>query len=416
MAKHRTPSRQIPARAVISFLVALALVVGAFGYLGRSTPIAPAADGDVLSVAQECQQALGYPARTAEDIDWLTKCEHALRTPEPEPTVAPTTPAPTLEPTPSPTTTVGPSPTPEPTTAPPTPSPTPTTAPPTPTPSPTAVPTPTPTPSPTPTPTPPTWPGPDTTGVPAGTTLTAYTGPCTITVAGTVIANKVVNCTISVRAPNLLIINSRINGSVENDSGSQPGRNFVIEDSEIIASANNTGVGESYYSLKRVEVRGGNRGANCFTTCEIRDSWFHANRISGSTHASGLRAGMHTTYVHNVIGCDVADTPQDGGCSASLTMYPDYSPVTDVLIQDNLIRATPGYFCSYGGATRSKPYSTDPANATLIRFIGNVYERGPSGHCGAPRDGGSITDWRRHTSNVWSDNRYDTDGVVIAQP
>lgn len=224
------------------------------------------------------------------------------------------------------------------------------------------------------------------------------------------------NCTLSIRAMNVLIINSRINGSVENGSGSQPGRNFVIEDSEIIAAANNTGIGESYYAVKRSEVRGGNRGANCFTNCEIRDSWFHGNRITGSTHASGLRAGMRTTYVHNVIGCDVANTSQDGGCSASLTMYPDFSPVTDVLIQGNLIRETPGYYCAYGGATAGKPYSGDPTNATLIRFIGNTFARGPSGHCGGPRDGGPITSYARsRTGNVWQFNVYD-DGAVIPVP
>lgn len=44
------------------------------------------------------------------------------------------------------------------------------------------------------------FPGPSNTGVPAGTTLSDYTGPCTITTADTVIDSKTVTCKILVRA------------------------------------------------------------------------------------------------------------------------------------------------------------------------------------------------------------------------
>ena len=48
------------------------------------------------------------------------------------------------------------------------------------------------------------------TGVPAGTALTAYTGPLTITTAGTVIDGKTINGCLNVRAVNVTIRNSRI--------------------------------------------------------------------------------------------------------------------------------------------------------------------------------------------------------------
>lgn len=392
MGKHSTPTPRLNGRhlaaATAVFMVVVLLVASVIAGTRGIAPTrpSPAATGGVLSVREECVAALGYPARTAEDIAWLTQCEHALRTPAPEPTVAPTTPAPTLEPTPSPTPTVGPTPTPEPTTAPPTPSPSPT----------------------------PTWPGPTNTGVPAGTTLTPYTGPCTITTANTVIDAKTVNCTLHIRAANVVISRSVINGSVENGSGAQPGRTFSIRDTRIEASVDTTGVGESYFIADRVEIRGGNRGANCYTNCTIRDSWVHGNRITGDTHASGIRMGMFTFIQHNTITCDTPDTPQQGGCSADLTGYPDFSPVHHNTIAGNLFLPSEGYYCAYGGATAGKPYSSNPMNATYIQFVGNTFARGPSRHCGAPAGGGPITDYAPgRTGNVWSGNVWDTDGAPV---
>ncbi len=56
------------------------------------------------------------------------------------------------------------------------------------------------------------WPGPANTGVPVGTVLTPYTGPCTITVANTVIDSKIISCELLIRADNVTIRNSHING------------------------------------------------------------------------------------------------------------------------------------------------------------------------------------------------------------
>lgn len=50
------------------------------------------------------------------------------------------------------------------------------------------------------------------TGVPVGTNLTAYTGPTTISTAGTVIDGKIINSDIRVTADNVTIKNSRITG------------------------------------------------------------------------------------------------------------------------------------------------------------------------------------------------------------
>src|SRR6266699_3118051 len=47
----------------------------------------------------------------------------------------------------------------------------------------------------------------DSTGVPSGTTLTAYTGPMTITTDGTVIENKIINGGLDITGANVTIRN-----------------------------------------------------------------------------------------------------------------------------------------------------------------------------------------------------------------
>ena len=72
---------------------------------------------------------------------------------------------------------------------------------------------------------------------------------------------------------------------------------------------------------------------------------------SGSYHEGGIRMGQNTIIRHNTIACDAPDMPPDGGCSAPLTGYGDFTPVTDNLIERNLFKATPAGYCAYGGST-----------------------------------------------------------------
>lgn len=281
-------------------------------------------------------------------------------------------------------------------------------------PSPTASPTPTPTPTPTTTPPTTGYPTAATTGVPSIVVLTAYNGPCTITAANTVIEGKIVNCSLRIRAANVKIRNSLVNGSIDNDSADNPQWNFVVENSDIIAPVNTTAIGESFFRVTGSDIRGGNRGVNCYLNCWIEGNYIHGNRISGDAHASGVRAGMETTVWGNTITCDVANNASQGGCSADLTMYPDFSPVRDNLITKNRFLPTKGYFCAYGGWEPSKTqWNNHPQNATNIRYIDNQFDRGPSGRCGAPAGGWVITSVNPNRPGwFWSANHWDN-GVSV---
>jgi hypothetical protein len=259
------------------------------------------------------------------------------------------------------------------------------------------------------------WPGAHNTGVPTGVTLTNYTGPCTITANNTVIDSKTINCVILIQASNVTIKNSRINGRVINTSMNY---SFSLINTEVIGPQGSnpnddyTGVASHNFTMLRVEVTGGNRSVYCQNTCDVRDSYTHGQNIVQDVrvHASGFRQSQNGTVVHNALTCDVADTPSGGGCSASLTGYGDFEPVKNNLLEKNLFVASTGGACAYGGSSGddgSKPYGH---LAESIRFVDNIFQRGPSGKCGYYFP---ITDFdSTRPGNVWSNNRFDN-GVVV---
>lgn len=248
------------------------------------------------------------------------------------------------------------------------------------------------------------WPGAASTGVPAGTALTAYAGPCVITKSATVIDSKTVNCNLIIQALGVVIVRSLVNGTVSSGSGLQAGRSFAIADSEVSCAAHVTCIGESNYTLTRVNGHGGNRIANCFSTCTVQGSWLHGVRMEANDHGSAMRAGMLTSVLHNTLSCDSPNVP-GGGCSADLTMYPDFSPVHDVTVTGNHFTDPHAYYHAYGGIVPGKAYSGDPANATNVRFKNNVFDRLDwfSGGPVAGFDGS-------RAGNVWSGNTWSPDG------
>jgi hypothetical protein len=248
-----------------------------------------------------------------------------------------------------------------------------------------------------------------TTGVPEGTALTPYTGPCRITRPDTVIDGKVVDCNLIIKAPGVVIRSSVVNGSVANGEDSE-GLGFTIEDSEVrLGDRPVTGIGAVDFTVERVEVTGGGRSIYCLRGCTIRDSWVHGQFTdeTGVAHESGIRMGSDTTIVHNSIGCDAPMVPPDAGCSAGLTGYGDLGVVQRNLIQANLFLTTPAATCAYGGST------VDKSQANEIRFIDNVFQRGPHQTCGVYA---AIMDFDPSApGNVWSGNRWD-DGDPFPSP
>lgn len=253
------------------------------------------------------------------------------------------------------------------------------------------------------------WPDSSNTGVPAGTNLTTYSGPLTITAPGTIIDSKIITGDLAIKAANVTIKNSKIIGSVATDEDST-GYSFTIADSSVdVGAKGGTGVGAVNFTMTGVQVTGGNRSVNCWHDCLIQDSYVHGQFTdnSGVMHESGIRMGQNTTIRHNTITCDAPDVPPDAGCSAGLTGYGDFGPVQNNVIDNNLFNTTTGGYCAYGGSSPGKPYSSGTKN---VVFTNNVFVRGSNGKCGKY---GPITSFDSSLpGNVWTGNVWSDGGVV----
>lgn len=254
------------------------------------------------------------------------------------------------------------------------------------------------------------------TGVPAGTLLTDYSGPMTITTANTVIDAQTIRGALVIEAPDVRITRSLILGEVSNESSNA---SFTITDSTVEAGDRVvTGIGSVNFVATRVLVTGGNRSILCGHDCVVEYSYVHGQMTDedGAVHESGIRMSQRGTIRYNTVACDAPDVPPDAGCSAALTGYGDFEPVKDNLIQGNLFVHNSGGFCAYGGssgADGSKPFGRQTEK---IRFVDNVWQRGTRpGEKGEPVCGywGPITDFDpTRPGNVWKNNRFD-DGTVI---
>jgi hypothetical protein len=265
------------------------------------------------------------------------------------------------------------------------------------------------------------FPGPSNTGVPDGTALTEYTGPCRITQDDTLIDAKKVDCVLDIAADNVRIKRSSINGGVLNDvpiAGS-----FSIEDSTVDAGsvhlpevAGERALCCQRFTALRVEMRRGYSGAWCEYYCTIRESWIHAGDTDegGSAHESGVRQGSGKTrraqsFIHNTIGCVAGIVDPDGGCSADVTGYGNFDTIRNNYLYRNLLEHTPsGGYCAYGGSTAT-PHPDGASN----EWIGNIFQRGRNGKCGVY---GPTTDFAVGVrGNVFEHNRWDT-GEPIRDP
>ncbi|GGD75601.1 DUF4082 domain-containing protein [Microbacterium murale] len=249
-----------------------------------------------------------------------------------------------------------------------------------------------------------------TTGVPAGTALSPYTGPCTIQTPNVVIDAKQINCQLRILAQNVKITNSEINGSIWTHPTDGSG-SFTVSDSNINVGADSegTGIGDANFTAQRVEVTGGNRSINCFSNCTVEGSYVHSQYRdpSGDAHESGIRMGSNSVIRGNTISCAEADGSASAGCSAALTGYGDFATVEKNTIDGNLFVGGSGGYCVYGGSSTGKPYSSGVNN---IKFTNNVWQRGESGVCGYY---GAIVSFDDNApGNVWSNNVFD-DGKPV---
>jgi len=293
---------------------------------------------------------------------------------------------------------------------------------PTPTPDPDPEPTPTPTPEPTPDPEPePTEPVnggfPDASNTGPTGTLANYTGPCVINQANYVIRN--VDATrrcgeIIVNVKGVKIENSIVPRveSTKVDARWNALSGVTITDSEVRAGNVNVGAVWGYdLTVIRSEVTGGQHSVHCARDCTVEASWLHGQYNPDGrdfhTNAFITNGGANMVVRGNTLHCDSTLNRTGGGCTADLSLFGDFEPVRNVLVEGNLFKANNSSisYCLYGGATSSKPHK-----ASGVKILDNVFERGPNRRCGVY---GPFTDFDpRASGNQWAGNRWD-DGSTL---
>lgn len=261
------------------------------------------------------------------------------------------------------------------------------------------------------------WPGPNNTGVPAGVTLTKYTGPCTITVDNTHIDSKLIDCSpIEIQAKAVVIKNSKINGQVYINSDNprtQYTMNFslTLEDSEVAAPlVQEPAVFEGAVNIVRANIHGGITSVQCgdkSAQCIIEDSWLHGQLMPQGVdwHLGGFHSigGTEYTIKHNSVICDTPVNNVGGGCSGDIVFIPYDKTISKALVEHNLMGASTSLsYCLYGG-------DKEAMKATDMTFKNNIFARGTNGKCG---DYGPVAGYGPNAGNQWINNTWDNGGQV----
>jgi Ca2+-binding RTX toxin-like protein len=212
----------------------------------------------------------------------------------------------------------------------------------------------------------------ETTGVPAGTTLTTYTGPMTITTDGTVIDGKIINGTLVIEADNVVIKNSKIIFNSMWGIDAEDARNVTIQDNDIV------GPGSSGDS------NSGILGSGTFLRNDISKVENGITLVDGSSTVKG-------NYIHDLQ--DGAKDPHYDGISAqggqngvliedntiisrdtsNVFIKNDFGPISNVTVNHNYMAGSAGYNIYVDGRASG-------GLITGVKITNNYLEKGYYGY------------------------------------
>jgi hypothetical protein len=244
------------------------------------------------------------------------------------------------------------------------------------------------------------FPGADNTGVPAGTTLTAYSGPSTIKTPNTVIDGKTLGC-IDVSAPGVVIRNSKISCAdgyaVYVDDKLMLTTRVLIEDSEIdCKNGPGTAVGEAHVTVRRVNVHGCENGFDLNQNTLVENSYIHDLFQSASAHPDGIQftlghwtgssytcCSLNITIRHNTIYAT-----SDAGVIGNAAIISNRRGDENILIENNLL-AGGGYTLYCEQDARGTNYRV-LNNHFSTRFSPRVGQYGPATSCADETQSGNV--------------------------
>jgi hypothetical protein len=258
-------------------------------------------------------------------------------------------------------------------------------------------------------------PGPDNTGVPAGTTLTVVEGDQVYSVDNEVISGLDIHGYVQITGQNVTIKNSIIRaastpkpcavGNAENSAAlwvrDDTGASATIQDSEIVPSnptACMDGVWAIRTTLLRVNIHGSVDGVKAYDNVRVQDSWIHdmvffdvdPNQTDG-THNDAVQTyegDQHIWLVHNNLQMKSTDN------SAYQLTQDNGRVATDIHIESNWLDG--------GGCTLNLTQKGGPAPMTGIYILNNRFGRNSYYQC--PILIGTQTVLNQNSGNVWDDN------------
>ncbi len=235
------------------------------------------------------------------------------------------------------------------------------------------------------------------TGVPSGTNLTAYTGPMTITTAGTVIDGKIITGSLVISANNVTIKNSRIHATGYYGITSDGPTNTRIIYSELYAQTGDT----QYVGLVASNTFFCGNYVHGFENALTigANNMIQANFIEklGSPEASPHYDGIEIYSGNNskIYGNNILMTNKSGGWlldTGAINITPTWSSISGVIVHGNWL----------GGGSytlnldEQGGYSLTNLTVTNNRWYGSA----PKGYAafGPIRDPSLIT---TNSGNVW---------------
>ena len=255
---------------------------------------------------------------------------------------------------------------------------------------------------------------------PTGVTLTTYTGPNPVTVAGTVIDGKQINGNLTIQANNVTIRRSRILGGRIDTGGGSTYTGILIEDTEI-DGANRSGtlfscLGDGGFTGRRLNIHGCAQGiqASNFT---LQDSYIHDLYGESDWHSEAILGKYSTAtrpvrIIHNELQGIYNSSSTGGGMSSSVSFYTHgsfWGSQSAIWFEKNRLSTgesglSQAWFCLYVG-------TDDPTNTlSNSTLVDNVFKRNAStGKCG--KDPVTV-DTNGGGGNCASNNRYE-DGTAI---
>jgi hypothetical protein len=207
-----------------------------------------------------------------------------------------------------------------------------------------------------------------TAGVPSGTTLTAYTGPMTITKDGTVIEGKIIDGTLTIDAANVTIKNCIIKNYGWWGIDGEGATNLSVlycdftastsKDTNAAILGSGTFIGNDIsQSENGIVLQGG--------ASVVRDNFIHDLFDNfGEPHIDGIsvQGGQNNVLIeHNTI---------ESWDTSAIFIKNDFGPINNITVRNNLL---------YGDADRGDPaamiYVYGP-NTTNVSITNNYVEKG----------------------------------------